>query len=156
MKKGFTLIELLVVISIIGILAALGTVRYSTIEKQSRDTQRKSDLNQYRVALENYASANSLVYPYGVSPNPYCVAIDSLCALNDFATNFLAGACLQDPRVSATGVDYNYCANGTTYTLRATLEVKGAGDEDAYFYVCSNGKSGVLESLPLTPLACPI
>jgi len=60
---GFTLIELLVVISIIGILAALGIASYSRAEKNTRDTQRMSDLGQYRIALENYASANNMTYP---------------------------------------------------------------------------------------------
>jgi prepilin-type N-terminal cleavage/methylation domain-containing protein len=44
--KGFTLIELLVVISLIGLLAALALVSYIGVQKQGRDTQRKSDLRQ--------------------------------------------------------------------------------------------------------------
>jgi len=49
---GFTLIELLVVISIIGILASLTLVSYTGAQKQTRDTQRRSDLNQYRNACQ--------------------------------------------------------------------------------------------------------
>ena len=66
MKKnsfGFTLIELLVVISIIGILAALTLVSFGGAQKQARDTQRKSDLNQVKNALENYAGSNNGMYP---------------------------------------------------------------------------------------------
>lgn len=53
-KKGFTLIELLIVIAIIGILVAVGSVSYITALKQSRDTKRKTDLQQIRGALETY------------------------------------------------------------------------------------------------------
>lgn len=57
MKKfGFTLIELLVVIAIVGILVAVGSISYLTTSKQSRDTRRKTDLEQIRQALETYRS----------------------------------------------------------------------------------------------------
>jgi len=138
MNKAFTLIELLVVISIIAILAGFGTARYLTAEKQARDTQRKSDLNQYRLALENYASANNTLYPV------VCGNVSSLCAFGgapNFQTTYLAGACLQDPRASAS-VYYHYCSNGSQYALWAILETGG------YYEVCSNGRSGKLASQP--------
>ena len=55
-KKAFTLIELLVVISIIGILVAVGAVSYQRATKLSRDSKRKTDLEQVRQALETYRS----------------------------------------------------------------------------------------------------
>ena len=51
-KFGFTLIELLVVIAIVGILVAVGSISYLTASKQSRDTRRKTDLEQIRQALK--------------------------------------------------------------------------------------------------------
>lgn len=55
-KLGFTLIELLVVISIIAILAATGLVSYQKAIQLSRDSRRKTDLEQIRQALETYRS----------------------------------------------------------------------------------------------------
>ena len=49
---GFTLIELLIVITIIGILAGLAFVSYTYAQKKTRDTQRKSDLTQFKKAME--------------------------------------------------------------------------------------------------------
>jgi prepilin-type N-terminal cleavage/methylation domain-containing protein len=138
LKKGFTLIELLVVISIIAILAGFGTARYLTAEKQTRDTQRKSDLTQYRLALENYASASNTLYP------AVCGNVSTLCSFGgtpSFQTTYLAGACLQDPRASAS-VYYHYCSNGSQYALWAVLESGG------YYEVCSNGRSGKLTTQP--------
>jgi prepilin-type N-terminal cleavage/methylation domain-containing protein len=61
-RKGFTLVELLVVISILGILATIGLVAFSSAQARGRDTQRKSDLKQISTALELYYS-DYQVYP---------------------------------------------------------------------------------------------
>lgn len=53
---GFTLIEILVVISIIAVIVTIAIVSYTTINKQSRDTKRKSDLEQLRSSLEMFRS----------------------------------------------------------------------------------------------------
>lgn len=62
-ERGFTLIELLVVIAIIGVLAALVLAALSSAQKGARDSQRKSDLNQYKTALAQYQSDKGGVYP---------------------------------------------------------------------------------------------
>jgi len=63
MKKfGFTLTELLITVSIIAILVTIALAAYSTINKQSRDTKRKNDLEQIRSALEMYKADNGF-YP---------------------------------------------------------------------------------------------
>lgn len=53
---GFTLIEILVVISIMAIIITIAIVSYTTVNKQSRDSKRKSDVEQLRSALEMYRS----------------------------------------------------------------------------------------------------
>jgi len=142
-KNGFTLIELLVVISIIGILAALTLVSYTGAQKQTRDTQRRSDLNQYRNALENYATSNSGLYPASIS------SIGDLCgAGNPLDTSFIS-SCPADP----IGGDYSYgfysSADGVSYVIYAPLET---GD---YWEVCSEGKSGKATDEP-TDSACDL
>jgi len=126
-KFGFTLIELLVVISIIGILASLTLVSYSGAQKQTRDTQRKSDLNQYRNALENYAAANNGLYPVASAGDASVVCGASL------EPSFIAD-CPLDP-AGGTYV-YKYWSNGTDYTIWGELETGG------FWKICSNGKSG--------------
>lgn len=136
-RRGFTLIELLVVISIIGILISIGLVSMSGAQKQGRDTRKKSDLNQYRIALEAFASTNNSKYPALVSDPVQ----SRLCAklLGGFMSSCLIG---ESPN------DYFYCSdviggapNATYYALWTHLETLEAG---YVWKVCSNGKAGVV------------
>jgi len=146
-KFGFTLIELLVVISIIGILAALGIASYSRAEKNTRDAQRMSDLNQYRIALESYAAANNMVYP--VSSGDISSLCNKVISGVTFATTYLSGDCLKD--VLANGSYTYFSSDGTAYTLYAQLENP---NNTYYFFICSIGRSG--KKVLVTPTAtCP-
>lgn len=62
--KGFTLIELLVSITIIGILITIVTVAVLPIQKKSRDSKRKADINLFISGLSLFNS------DYKVYPNP--------------------------------------------------------------------------------------
>ena len=133
MKKGFTLIELLVVISIIGILASLTLVSYTGAQKQARDTQRRSDLSQYRNALETYASSNNGLYPDSLS------TIVGLCTV--LSPSYMS-TCPSDP---TTGNSYGFysSASGDGYVVYGGLETTGE-----YWEVCSTGRSGNFETEP--------
>lgn len=126
--KGFTLIELLVVISIIGILASLTLVSYSGAQKQTRDTQRRSDLAQYRNGLESYASTNNGLYPIHASE----YNVSNFCGAGADLEKFIS-ICPTDPTAGKT---YYYISDsgGTKYILYADLETAG------WWYVCSTGK----------------
>lgn len=68
MKKAFTLVEILVVVTIIGLLASIAAVSYSQFVKQSRDTRRKTDIEQIRAALELYRNFDlSGEYPASIT-----------------------------------------------------------------------------------------
>ena len=147
-SSAFTLIELLVVISVIGILATVLLARFGTVEKSGRDTRRKSDLNQYRTALENYSIKTGGVYP------SYTTAIDasgSLCTT--LGTSYIA-TCVQDPRQDGSTYYYRYLSNGsgsgtvdaTQYMLWAYVETGGT---TPYLYVCASGKIAQKASAPV-------
>ena len=142
-KNGFTLIELLVVISIIGILASLALVSYTGAQKQTRDTQRKSDLGQYRNALETYATSNNGLYPVNKS------SIATICGTGQPLAPFIAG-CPPDPIGGATyAYGFYSSTTGDTYVIYAPLETGG------YWEVCSIGKSGKVAAAP-TSSACTL
>jgi len=128
-RLGFTLIELLVVISIIGILASLAMVSYSGAQKQTRDTQRKSDLAQYRNGLESYAATNNGLYPNYAS----ATQVTTVCSAELSA--FISDCTLDDPFKTATPARHYYYQSSTTkYILYADLETAG------WWYICSTGQ----------------
>lgn len=132
-SKGFTLVELLVVISVLGILISIVVVRYQSAEKLARDIKRKQELNQYRIALENFAAANDILYP--TPAGNVCVnASTSLCS-GSFKTSFLP-SCPVDPRADASLFYYQYCADSQQYVLSSQLE-----GNSRVWQICSNGVS---------------
>lgn len=153
LKIGFTLIEMLVVISIIGILATLVLARLGGVEKAGRDTRRRSDLNQYRTALENFALKNNSLYPSIIT-----TAIDpsgTFCSSTLGPSNM--GACPQDPRQDGITYFYRYISNGTgSPSITATNYLLWAQMENystiTYLYVCSSGRLNTTTSTPTTGL----
>lgn len=142
MKKGFTLIELLVVISIIGILASLTLTGFSAARKNARDTTRKSDLSQYRTALEGYASNQSGAYPAtdGNSKDHTASSIfDTTVADNPIVPEHLPSV-INDPNNTTYYYNYDTNATGTQYVLWVNLETGN------YWEICSNGKAGLFTS----------
>ena len=136
--KGFTLIEMLVVISIIGILASLLLVSFTTSQRQARDTQRKSDLKQYSAALEAFANSTGGLYPSYTTTQSLTQSSNSVC------TAIGLSGCPYDP-ISDSSHIYKFVSNGTgsgsnatTYVLWSHLEAS-----QNYWVVCSSGKSGL-------------
>ncbi len=142
MKKGFTLIELLVVISIIGILAAISLVSFTTSQRQARDAARKSDLRQYQTALEGYANKTSGLYPSFTTSTGESASA-TLCPELNLTT------CPEDPKTAgdSTGTFvYQYQSNGSgASVVDATLYVLWGKLENStdYWVVCSIGKNGI-------------
>lgn len=60
--KGFTLIELLIIIAIIALLSVVLFAAFSGNLSKARDAQRKDDLEELRVAFEDYYNDNGC-YP---------------------------------------------------------------------------------------------
>jgi prepilin-type N-terminal cleavage/methylation domain-containing protein len=126
-KSGYTLVELLIVIAIIGILVSIGIVSYGSVNKRSRDTKRKSDVEQIRSALEMYRA--DMGYYSGSGNGSWTDASDLAVDLVDT----YAPAIPSDP---ATGQLYRYMAtngSGTPtryygYCISALLESDNPAD----------------------------
>jgi len=64
-KFGFSLIESLVVIAIIGLRSTLSVLAINSARVKARDTKRKADLRNIKVALELYYNDNGVYPPAG-------------------------------------------------------------------------------------------
>ncbi|GEM_PF-984028 len=60
--RGFTVVELAVIIAVIGILATIGAVSYSSYTKRAAQKEAEADLGQAAMQLEKY-KANNGGYP---------------------------------------------------------------------------------------------
>lgn len=147
------MIELLVVISIIGILAAVSLVSFTSAQKQARDAARKSDIRQYRDSFELFANKNSGLYPSRTTASGERASI-TLCADLGLTT------CSEDPRFADDPSQvYLYQTDGsgtgavgaTSYVLWAKMEGKAE-----YFVICSNGKVGALPTVSVSGGICPL
>lgn len=129
--QGFTLIELMLVMAIIGILAVVGLGSYTQAVIKSRDTQRKSDLNQIARAIELYNNDVGR-YPIdnddGIDPidnddgKMRCNEVD-LCEPSIYAVLNGATATYMDkvPIDETAGQVYYYKSDGGSFALYAAL-----------------------------------
>jgi prepilin-type N-terminal cleavage/methylation domain-containing protein len=58
-RPAFTLIELLITITIVAILTTLSVNTLGTVRIRARDTRRKSDVNNIKIALLSYGNAQA-------------------------------------------------------------------------------------------------
>jgi len=144
-NSAFTLIELLVVISIIGILAGMVVASFTSSQKQARDTARKSDMAQYRTALESFANAHNGLYPYMGGSVPH---MDSVCDTALVPSGY-AAACPQDSK--SPNRYYGYYTSDGSGSLGSPTSTKylifvWGGLESVIgntWVVCSSGKTGL-------------
>lgn len=123
LSAGFTLIELLIVMVIIGILATIGLVNFSTARQKARDAKRKADLETVAKSLEAYANDHR-GYPVSSSGIIVCDPPVGTCAWGDEfsdAQGTIYTAKLPEDSSTPNRI-YYYDSDGTTYHLFAALE----------------------------------
>ncbi len=138
LPKGFTLIEILIVVAMLGLLTTMVSFTFRSSQAKARDAQRKSDLSQYRNALEAFANGHDGLYPSHLTT---AVPADSICNANELN---LGTSCAKDPKDGEGSFRYYYLTDGTggsPATFTATKYVLYAYLERSadYWVVCSSG-----------------
>ena len=132
---GFTLIELLIVIAVIGALSTMFVSTYPGIRRRVRDTERKSDIAQYRNLLEIYANNKNGFYPTGSTPN-----IASKCGAGQPLGDVACPTPPQIPGLPAINYIYATDATGSRYVVYVRVEEPIV--PNSFWAACSNGEVG--------------
>lgn len=122
-KAGFTLFELLIVMAIIGILTAIGSVSYSSVQQKGRNSRRLQDMKAVQNALEQYYGET------GSYPTSGC----------NVGTTYLPAGLPVDPKNSGI---YTYtlpCTSASQYCICAQFEP----DNNSYGNADSNACAGL-------------
>ncbi len=151
-KNAFTLIELLVVISVLGLLVAILLPNLLGIRARARDSARKNDLRQLKVALRTYYN-DFQIYPDDDN-NGNIVGCGSsggeVCPNSD--NSFAAGeAMYMKDMPQNSQYEYSQIDQGEDFLLMATLEnlsdtdlsesasrCKVSNPQTGAYYVCSD------------------
>lgn len=128
---GFTIVELTIAMIVIGILASIAVIGYSSIQRQARDTERDGHVAQLNIALQKYHADHS-EYPDVCSGG-----LDTPCPASDLAaalSTYLDTIPHDPSHAEDSADDYQYVrgTNSSSYGLKVTFEVK---DE------CKSGKN---------------
>lgn len=120
-RSGFTILELLVSSVIIAVLSTIGIISYRNFLETTRDTRRRSDLEQIRGALELYRNENN-TYPAGTCGSPPCSYDEVSDALSGELVPDYLSELPEDPTDGDT----------TPYLYKPTDEV--VSGPDTFFY----------------------
>ena len=145
LHKSFTLIELLVVIFILGILSSIVLVSFQGIRPKVRDSKRKADLTQIKLALEldfqdddKYTESRTMPVKIPCSNPPACTGPQDGIYMDPVP---------QDPKgfpygwLDNTGEAGNGCTD-QNYVVYAELE-----SEEGFWVISEKGQK-ILEDEP--------
>lgn len=132
--------ELMIVIVILGVLVALGLASFTSSQRRSRDSRRKSDLRQTGLALETYIGDKG-EYPRDQSGGIKGCGATILCIWGeewkDSNNTVYMATMPEDPSAGRT---YCYDSNGKQYQIYARLE--NGEDRDILSSIASSDCSG--------------
>jgi general secretion pathway protein G len=119
-RKAFTLIELLVVTTITAILVSVGAISYSSATRKSKDTKRRSDVEQIRSALEMYRADNGgYIVGDGNASTQLQMLVDG-----GYISKVPKDPINKEYRYKGTNCSATVCYG---YTVQANLETYGEG-----------------------------
>ncbi|MFA5103138.1 MAG: type II secretion system protein GspG [Candidatus Thermoplasmatota archaeon] len=157
MKKntGFTLIELLMVIALLAVLSILGFPMFQGSQKRSRDSRRKTDLQQITKALEMYANDTGS-YPSS-SGGKIVGCTGTLATSCSWGSAWVRNTTYMQklPKDPSSGVSYCYEKASKYYKLYAKIERTDDPDYDEKLSCGGAPYTYVLLSPNITPTPKP-
>jgi len=137
-KNAFTLIELLVVISVLGILVAVILPNLIGVRARARDSARKNDLRQLKVAIRMYYNDHQAYPPDDDSGNIVACGEDgTLQCPNDDESFAIGNMVYMKEMISNEQFDYVQMSFGEDFLLSTVLENSSDSDITASVSHCN-------------------
>jgi len=144
MRKGFTLIEVLIVLSIIGILAAILTIRATNLGPEAKNKRAYADLKNIKTAVEAYiVDTGKLPSTTGNSDDLEAALTNASRRLIDYIPDDVWKTTVKYGYATDTGGSY-YCLysvgkdGAASITVASTDQgtVSGGGTDDIWVSNC--------------------
>jgi prepilin-type N-terminal cleavage/methylation domain-containing protein len=120
-SKGFTLIEIVLVLAIAGLIMVIVFLAVAGAQAARRDTQRKSDINRMRAAIEQSASNNGGVLPVSNAfVGTYLTNFTDPSSGVGYVVTYVATAPALTPLGNVSYHDSNICNAGHTAMIAGT------------------------------------
>lgn len=107
-QKGFTIIEVMIVLAIAGLIIGVVLVAVPQLQRNQRNTARKSILNRVKTELENYAGNNNGTYPANATGDNAGNFGEFATESKSFVGRYLKGVNVKDPK---TGSDVTFAVS---------------------------------------------
>jgi len=128
-QKAFTLIELLVVISVLGILVAVILPNLIGVRARARDSARKNDLRQLKVAIRMYYNDYQVYPPDDDNGNIVACGEDgTLLCPNSDESLAIGNMIYMKEMISNDQFDYIQMSSGEDFLLSTVLENSSDSD----------------------------
>lgn len=142
MRRGFTVVELVITIAIMGILLTLAVVNLNSTQANARDNERKSDVENIALQIENYYTNNdSSVFMSGGTYLGTSYIYDSVDGIRTFLPDIETSS-LYSPSSDQTGTISLVEATNTTTNPSSILPTPSANN-DIYVYQSLASDGGI-------------
>lgn len=137
--KGFTLVELLIVISIISVLVSIVLIAVNPIRvmQNTRDSKRRSEIEQIRSSLQMYFNENNRYPTAGevTGGGPISFTPTYMRQLpNEWAARYRYSQAVTDYDASVTLENPNVVGNDSRTMTKCSPIIAGAGGGD--YFIC--------------------
>jgi len=142
--RGFSIVELIIIITIMGILITLGVVNMLGAEVNSRDTERKTDIETIAQHLEMfYNNGNDTSTSVGYYPNTSTSSMDSAAVVQQTVLRDIDIKSLVAPNATVSTTTSLVVATNNAQTIGEVLPQPLSSGQNQYVYqpIDDNGSS---------------
>lgn len=146
-KEGFTIVEVLIVLAIAGVIMLVVFLAVPALQRNSRNTQRRSDVSHLSGLVNEYAANNAGILPKTVAAGALDLTSENFALMTKptSANIYCSAGCAGVGAAGAQGAGGTFPANNTTmnivegFTCNGNSLVAGSPKQFAVTYLVETG-----------------